>query len=73
MKNVINKGLIVCITKEDLEHLKAELKSANAEIPKFFEKNIVLLNPKDFNTSKSSEALEVFKKCLSSFSANDII
>jgi hypothetical protein len=65
--------LIVSITKEDLDFLQGELKALNAEIPSFLLKNILLLNPKDFITSKSSEAVEVLQKCLPSFSKNDII
>jgi hypothetical protein len=65
--------LIVCITQEDLEFLKGELKSLGVEVPKFFEKNILLLNPKDFNVSKSQEAVEVLQKCLPNFSNSDII
>ena len=65
--------MIVCITQEDLEYLKGELKGLGAEVPKFFEKNILLLNPKDFSVSKSQEAVEVFQKCLHNFSNKDII
>jgi len=73
LKDVMNKVLILCINPDDRQYIIDELKSQSVEVPKFFEKNILLLSAKDFSSTKPQEIIDTFKNSTKKFSASEII
>jgi len=73
LKDGMNKGVSLCINPDDRQYIIDELKKQSVEVPKFFEKNILLLNAKDFSSSKPQEIIETFKNNTKKFSSSEII
>jgi hypothetical protein len=61
---VLNKFLIVCISRADITYLKEKAKKNTIRLPNLFQRNIILLNASDFSDLQEgeiSQALEIFQ------------
>lgn len=57
-EKVLEKLLILCTNKNDLEYINSKMKKNSIKIPKMFLKNVILLNSEDFYTLEQGEYKE---------------